>query len=91
MYIRFEDTENNVTFLRINKGYSYSELTDLCNNHYKSNQERSEDEIDQMCIIEWCIRNQLMTLLTDEETNELQKQNTKKVKSEDRRNHGSKQ
>lgn len=69
MIIHFTDTEKNDTYLSTNKGLSHTEIIDLCNAHYKKAEGR--EDVDPLTVLEWAIRKQLVTLLTDEEVEQL--------------------
>jgi len=69
MIIQFKDLENNVTYLRIVEGYTQSLISKHAHAYYKK--QYNENKVDNLSIIEFAIRQQMMVLLTDEEVEEL--------------------
>jgi hypothetical protein len=75
MLIRFEDSENNETYLRTVDNLTFDTIKRLCIDYFKQNEPYRK--VTEMLIVEWAIRKQLMILLTDSETEEVIKENAK--------------
>ena len=74
MIIRFQDNENNETLLKVNGNLAFKTISALCKDHFLINDPTRK--IDDMLIIEWGIRQQLLTLLTDEEVDKVNQKTT---------------